>query len=132
MKASAIHQEQLEKMKARPGFSVALDQSGGSTPGVLNAWSNEKEVLALVHQMRTRIITSPSFNGERILLSKGFRRSNRMLSSTPSSTTPFKVFMKRPTPERNQRGLWPMMPNLDFAFSALCHSRSGILPNDSQ
>ena len=42
MKASAIHQEQLEKMKARPGFSVALDQSGGSTPGVLNAWSKRK------------------------------------------------------------------------------------------
>src|SRR4029077_9055607 len=49
-------------------------QSGGSTPKALssygikeNAWSNETEMFALVHQMRTRIITSPSFTGERIL-----------------------------------------------------------------
>src|SRR5262249_16123474 len=53
---------------------AALDQSGGSTPKALssygikeNAWSNEAEMFALVHQMRTRIITSPSFTGERIL-----------------------------------------------------------------
>src|SRR5215467_5383703 len=66
--------QQLEKMKARIGFVAALDQSGGSTPKALssygikeNAWSNEAEMFALVHQMRTRIITSPSFTGERIL-----------------------------------------------------------------
>src|SRR5215831_17450157 len=66
--------QQLQKMKASPGFVAALDQSGGSTPKALssygikeNAWSNEAEMLALVHQMRTRIITSPSFTGERIL-----------------------------------------------------------------
>src|SRR5215471_16929925 len=66
--------QQLEKMKASPGFVAALDQSGGSTPKALssygikeNAWSNEAEMFALVHQMRTRIITSPSFTGERIL-----------------------------------------------------------------
>jgi len=61
-------------MKTAPGFIAALDQSGGSTPGALrqyglrdDAWSSEAEMMALVHQMRTRIITSPSFTGERIL-----------------------------------------------------------------
>ena len=74
MKASGFNQQQLEKMKSHPGFIAALDQSGGSTPGALrlygvegSAWSNEAEMFALVHQMRKRIITSPSFNGERII-----------------------------------------------------------------
>ena len=66
--------QQLEKMKTHPGFVAALDQSGGSTPKALrqygiaeDAWSNEDEMFAIVHQMRTRIITGPSFTGERIL-----------------------------------------------------------------
>jgi fructose-bisphosphate aldolase, class I len=66
--------EQLQKMKTRPGFIAALDQSGGSTPGALraygikeNAWSNEEQMFAIVHQMRTRIMTSPVFTGKRIL-----------------------------------------------------------------
>lgn len=66
--------EQHRKMKTHPGFIAALDQSGGSTPGALclygikdNAWSNEDEMFALVHQMRTRIMTSPNFTGERII-----------------------------------------------------------------
>jgi fructose-bisphosphate aldolase class I len=66
--------DQLEKMRKHPGFIAALDQSGGSTPGALRAygikdgaWSNEAEMLAIVHQMRTRIMTSPAFTGERIL-----------------------------------------------------------------
>src|SRR5256885_5281006 len=65
---------QLEKMKTHPGFIAALDQSGGSTPGALraygikeNAWSSEAEMFAIVHQMRTRIMTSPGFTGERII-----------------------------------------------------------------
>jgi len=65
---------QLEQMRTKPGFVAALDQSGGSTPKALSsygikedAWSTEAEMFALVHQMRTRIITSPSFTGERIL-----------------------------------------------------------------
>jgi len=65
---------QLEKMKTHPGFIAALDQSGGSTPSALraygikeNAWSNEEQMFAIVHQMRTRIMTSPAFTGERIL-----------------------------------------------------------------
>ena len=74
MKNFELNEEQLQKIKAQRGFIAALDQSGGSTPGALKAygrkesgWSNDEEMFALVHQMRTRIITSPSFNGERIL-----------------------------------------------------------------
>jgi len=74
MKSIDLNEEQLQKMKAHPGFIAALDQSGGSTPGALRlygikegAWSNEDEMFAIVHQMRTRIITSPSFTGERII-----------------------------------------------------------------
>jgi fructose-bisphosphate aldolase class I len=65
---------QLARMRSDPGFIAALDQSGGSTPGALRAygikdgaWSGEEQMFALVHQMRTRIITSPAFTGERIL-----------------------------------------------------------------
>ena len=65
---------QLGKMRTHPGFLAALDQSGGSTPSALrqygikeDAWANEDEMFAIVHQMRTRIITSPSFTGDRII-----------------------------------------------------------------
>jgi fructose-bisphosphate aldolase class I len=65
---------QLEKMRTHPGFIAALDQSGGSTPGALraygikqDAWSDEEQMFAIVHQMRTRIVTSPDFTGKRIL-----------------------------------------------------------------
>ena len=74
MNVSVLNEEQLQKMKAAPGFVAALDQSGGSTPKALTAygikegaWANEEEMFALVHQMRARIITSPSFTGKRIL-----------------------------------------------------------------
>jgi fructose-bisphosphate aldolase class I len=74
MTTRGLHEQQLQKMQTQPGFIAALDQSGGSTPNALRlygitegAWSNEEEMFALVHQMRTRIITSPSFTGERIL-----------------------------------------------------------------
>ena len=66
--------EQLDIIRARPGFIAALDQSGGSTPKALGlygieagAWSSEAEMFDLVHAMRTRIMTSPVFNSERIL-----------------------------------------------------------------
>jgi len=74
VKDPGFNQQQLEKMKTHPGFIAALDQSGGSTPHALtaygiaeSAWSNDAEMFALVHQMRTRIITSPRFTGDRIL-----------------------------------------------------------------
>src|SRR5882762_5635531 len=66
--------EQLQKMRTHPGFIAALDQSGGSTPNALRAygikdgaWSNEAEMFAIVHQMRTRIMTSPAVDARRIL-----------------------------------------------------------------
>jgi fructose-bisphosphate aldolase, class I len=65
---------QLQKMRSHPGFIAALDESGGSTPRALraygikeDAWSNEGEMFALVHQMRTRIVSSSAFDGDRIL-----------------------------------------------------------------
>ena len=74
MKSIAVNAEQLQKIKTGPGFIAALDQSGGSTPKALrlygiqeNAWSSDEEMFAIVHQMRTRIITSPAFNGDRII-----------------------------------------------------------------
>jgi fructose-bisphosphate aldolase class I len=61
-------------MRTHPGFIAALDQSGGSTPSALraygikeDAWSTEEQMFAIVHQMRTRIVTSPAFTGKRIL-----------------------------------------------------------------
>ena len=67
-------EQQQRKIRTQPGFLAALDQSGGSTPKALqaygikeNAWSNEEQMFALVHQMRARIISTPSFNGDRIL-----------------------------------------------------------------
>ncbi len=69
-----MNQQQFEKMKNGKGFIAALDQSGGSTPKALaaygigeDAYTNEKEMFDLVHDMRTRIITSPSFDPDSIL-----------------------------------------------------------------
>jgi fructose-bisphosphate aldolase class I len=74
MKSMGLTEQQLQKMKSHPGFIAALDQSGGSTPKALalygikeGAWSNEEEMFAIVHEMRTRMITSHAFNGERII-----------------------------------------------------------------
>ena len=74
MKTLGFNEQQLQKMKTHPGFIAALDQSGGSTPGALRlygikegAWSNDDEMFTIVHQMRTRIIASPSFTGERVI-----------------------------------------------------------------
>jgi len=69
-----MNNEQLAKVRDGAGFVAALDQSGGSTPKALrlygipeDAYSNEDEMFDLIHEMRTRIITSPCFNGDRIL-----------------------------------------------------------------
>ncbi|MEM7417608.1 MAG: fructose bisphosphate aldolase [Gemmatimonadota bacterium] len=65
---------QLEKVRTAPGFIAALDQSGGSTPRALasygigeDEWSGEEEMFDAVHAMRTRIVTSAAFHGDRIL-----------------------------------------------------------------
>src|SRR5215510_6066496 len=74
MKSVGLNEQQLQKIKSHPGFIAALDQSGGSTPKALalygikeGAWSNEDEMFAIVHEMRTRMICSPAFNGKRII-----------------------------------------------------------------
>jgi len=66
--------EQRTTMSSAPGFIAALDQSGGSTPGALRAygieagtWSTDEEMFDLVHQLRTRILTSPAFAGDRVV-----------------------------------------------------------------
>jgi len=66
--------EQMAKIRDQEGFIAALDQSGGSTPKALqayglegDAYESESEMFDLIHQMRTRIMTSPSFGGSRIL-----------------------------------------------------------------
>ena len=67
-------EQQTEKFRTQPGFIAALDQSGGSTPKALklygiaeSEYSGDAQMMDLIHAMRTRIITSPSFNGDRIL-----------------------------------------------------------------
>ena len=69
-----MNTDQFEKARSGPGFIAALDQSGGSTPKALqlygiaeDAYSNDAEMFDLVHQMRARIITSPAFDGDRIM-----------------------------------------------------------------
>ncbi len=69
-----MNQQQYEKVKSAKGFIAALDQSGGSTPKALSlygvkadAYSGEQQMYDLIHAMRTRIVTSPAFNGDRIL-----------------------------------------------------------------
>ncbi|UDY36239.1 fructose bisphosphate aldolase [Dermatobacter hominis] len=69
-----MDEQQLNKIKNDPGFIAALDQSGGSTPKALklygideSEYSGEDAMFDLIHEMRTRIITDPAFNGERII-----------------------------------------------------------------
>ena len=68
------YNQQTDKIRNEPGFIAALDQSGGSTPKALanygvdsSAYSNDDEMFDVIHGMRTRIMTSPSFNGDRIM-----------------------------------------------------------------
>ena len=83
---------QQQQMKTHPGFIAALDQSGGSTPKALHqygikegAWSNDDEMFAIVHQMRTRIITSPAFSGKRIIAAILFEDTmNRDIAGKPT------------------------------------------------
>jgi fructose-bisphosphate aldolase class I len=93
MMTRGLNEQQLQKMQTQPGFIAALDQSGGSTPNALRlygikdgAWSSEEEMFALVHQMRTRIMTSPSFTGERILAAILFENTmDRDIAGRPTA-----------------------------------------------
>jgi fructose-bisphosphate aldolase, class I len=69
-----MNQEQLDKVREGKGFIAALDQSGGSTPKALklygigeDRYSGDAEMFDRIHEMRSRIITSPSFSGERVV-----------------------------------------------------------------
>src|ERR671918_2068865 len=74
--------EMLAKIREGKGFIAALDQSGGSTPKALKgygieegAWSNDDEMFDLIHQMRSRIITSPAFTGDKVIGAILFERT---------------------------------------------------------
>jgi fructose-bisphosphate aldolase class I len=76
------NQDMLSKVKNANGFIAALDQSGGSTPGALKGygykgdeWSSEEEMYDLVHKMRVRIMSSPVFNGDKVLGAILFERT---------------------------------------------------------
>jgi fructose-bisphosphate aldolase class I len=76
------HSNMVEKMESGQGFIAALDQSGGSTPKALKgygieegAWNNDEEMFGLIHQMRSRIITSPAFSGEKVIGAILFERT---------------------------------------------------------
>jgi len=85
--------QQLEKIQKENGFIAALDQSGGSTPKALHLYgigtsdySDDEEMFDRIHEMRTRIITSPSFGGDRILGTILFENTmNRTISGMGSA-----------------------------------------------
>src|SRR5918992_1269483 len=128
MTAPGLNEQQLQKMKTHPGFIAALDQSGGSTPNALrlygikeDAWSNEEEMFAIVHQMRTRIMTSPSFTGERILAAILFENTmDRDIEGKPTAdylwnvkrVVPFLKVDKGIEAEKNGVQLLKPMPGL--------------------
>ena len=85
--------EQQQKIATQPGFIAALDQSGGSTPKALglygitpDAWSNDDEMFAVVHNMRTRIVTDPAFGGDRIIAAILFENTmDREIEGQPTA-----------------------------------------------
>jgi fructose-bisphosphate aldolase class I len=91
---SMPNEKQADRMTSGKGFIAALDQSGGSTPKALrlygieeSAYSSEDEMFDLIHQMRSRIITSPVFNGDRVLAAILFEQTmDRDIEGVPSST----------------------------------------------
>src|ERR1044072_2185563 len=88
-----MHSEQLEKVRAGKGFIAALDQSGGSTPKALKlygigegAYSGDEQMFDLVHEMQPRIITSPAFDGDRIMGAILFEMTmDRTIEGRPSA-----------------------------------------------
>ncbi|MBV8296734.1 MAG: class I fructose-bisphosphate aldolase, partial [Acidimicrobiia bacterium] len=88
-----MNQQQFDKMQNGRGFIAALDQSGGSTPKALknygigeDAYSNDEEMFRIVHEMRTRIFTSPAFGGDRVLAAILFEDTmNRDIEGRPSA-----------------------------------------------
>ena len=124
-----MNHQQLEKIRDRDGFIAALDQSGGSTPKALrlygigeDAWSGDDEMFSIVHGMRTRIVTSPSFDGGRILGAILFENTmDREIEGKPSArylweeknVVPFLKVDKGLAPEENGAQVMKPMPELD-------------------
>ena len=129
MKSIDLNEQQLQQMKSHPGFIAALDQSGGSTPGALRlygikegAWSNEDEMFAIVHEMRTRMITTHAFNGERIIGAILFENTmDREINGQPTANylwnvkgvVPFLKVDKGLDAEKDGVQLMKPMPALD-------------------
>ncbi|UTP73706.1 fructose bisphosphate aldolase [Alteromonas sp. LMIT006] len=126
---SSVQSTMLEKVRSGRGFIAALDQSGGSTPKALalygveaDAYSNDDEMFTRVHEMRTRIITDASFNGERVLGAILFENTlDREISAKSSANylweekgvVPFLKVDKGLEEEANGVQLMKPMPELD-------------------
>ena len=124
-----VNQQQADKMRTGKGFIAALDQSGGSTPKALrlygiadSAYSTEAQMFDLIHQMRSRIITSPVFNGDRILAAILFEQTmDRDIEGKPSpsylwdekNVVPFLKIDKGLTEEADGVQRMKPMPGLD-------------------
>ena len=120
--------EMTAKMEQGDGFIAALDQSGGSTPKALhgygveeNAWSNDEEMFDLIHQMRSRIITSPCFGGGKVIGAILFERTmDGQVDGKPTpqalidqGVVPFIKIDKGLEAEENGVQLMKPMPELD-------------------
>jgi fructose-bisphosphate aldolase class I len=121
--------DMLKKVETQDGFIAALDQSGGSTPKALalygieeTQFSNDEQMFELVHQMRTRIVTNPAFNGERILGAILFENTlDREIAGKSSAhylwqekhVVPFLKVDKGLAEEANDVQLMKAMPALD-------------------
>jgi fructose-bisphosphate aldolase class I len=124
-----MNPQQYEKVKSAKGFIAALDQSGGSTPKALSlygikpdAYSGDQAMFDLIHAMRTRIITSPAFNGDRILGAIMFEQTMDRKIEGRSSTdylwsvkkvVPFLKVDKGLADEANGAQMMKAMPGLD-------------------
>jgi fructose-bisphosphate aldolase class I len=123
-----LDQEMMNKIAGGNGFIAALDQSGGSTPKALkgygieeDAWSSEEEMFGLIHQMRSRIITSPVFTGEKVIGAILFERTmDGAADGKPVPTVlkergvvPFIKIDKGLEAEENGVQLMKPMPDLD-------------------
>ncbi len=120
---------QAAKIRNQPGFIAALDQSGGSTPKALklygieeNTYSGEQQMMDLVHKMRSRIVTSPVFTGERIAGAILFEATmDREFGGKPAAdylwndkkVVPFLKIDKGLADEANGVQLMKPMPDLD-------------------
>jgi len=120
--------EMMAKIEGGNGFIAALDQSGGSTPKALKgygieegAWGDDEEMFGLIHQMRTRIISSPSFGGGKILGAILFERTmDGKIDGKPvpqvlldKGIVPFIKIDKGLEPEANGVQLMKPMPTLE-------------------